>query len=427
MSNSEINCELVVVGAGMAGMAATLFALNRGISTVQVGIASEIIFATGLIDLMGVHPIESGKTWENPWEAIDALVHDIPGHPYARLGKRDIKTAIDEFLSFLNGSGLAYGHQEDRNSKVITPVGTLKYTYCVPRTMWNQVVALKDGRPGLIVDIRGLKGFSARQITQSLKAFWTNLRHVQISFPDTEHLGEVYTEPMARSLALSKTRGKLAQLVRPHLKDSEVVGFPAFFGMHDTLKIHSDLEKKIGVPLFEIPTMPPSIPGLRIKELFEVRLPDLGARLLYQKKVLSVRQNNKSFILEIGDSISEYTVRAKGIILASGRFIGGGLHAGRKRIQESIFDLPVYQPTERIEWHSHDFLDPRGHLINRAGLEIDDQFRPLDASGNPAFDTLFAAGSILAHQDWIRMKCGSGLAIASAYGAVDSFKGQMKL
>jgi glycerol-3-phosphate dehydrogenase subunit B len=31
---------------------------------------------------------------------------------------------------------------------------------------------------------------------------------------------------------------------------------------------------------------------------------------------------------------------------------------------------------------------------------------------------LFAIGSILAHQDWIRMKCGSGLAIATAYGAV---------
>ena len=29
-----------------------------------------------------------------------------------------------------------------------------------------------------------------------------------------------------------------------------------------------------------------------------------------------------------------------------------------------------------------------------------------------------AAGAILAHQDWVRRKCGSGLAIATAYGAV---------
>jgi glycerol-3-phosphate dehydrogenase subunit B len=26
----------------------------------------------------------------------------------------------------------------------------------------------------------------------------------------------------------------------------------------------------------------------------------------------------------------------------------------------------------------------------------------------------------LAHQDWMRMKCGSGLAIATAYGAVNA-------
>jgi glycerol-3-phosphate dehydrogenase subunit B len=83
--------------------------------------------------------------------------------------------------------------------------------------------------------------------------------------------------------------------------------------------------------------------------------------------------------------------------------------------------LPVHQPQGRREWHRDNFLDSRGHPVNRAGVEIDDSFRPLDRAGRPVFDTLFAAGSILAHQDWMRMKCGSGLAIATAYGAVSSF------
>jgi len=42
-------------------------------------------------------------------------------------------------------------------------------------------------------------------------------------------------------------------------------------------------------------------------------------------------------------------------------------------------------------------------------------------SGRPAFKLLFAAGSILAHQDWMRMKCGSGLALATGFAAVQSF------
>ena len=141
-----------------------------------------------------------------------------------------------------------------------------------------------------------------------------------------------------------------------------------------------------------------------------------------QKRVLETRQPvNGNFELSIGRLNREHTVVCQGVILASGRFIGGGLHADRKRIQETIFDLPVFQPSNRTQWHRRNFLDLRGHLVNRAGLEIDETFRPLDQSGRPAFPTLFAAGSILAHQDWKRQKCGSGLAIATAFGAVKSF------
>jgi glycerol-3-phosphate dehydrogenase subunit B len=74
----------------------------------------------------------------------------------------------------------------------------------------------------------------------------------------------------------------------------------------------------------------------------------------------------------------------------------------------------------RAEWHRRDFLDARGHLVNQAGLEIDDAFRPLNSSHRPVFRRLFAAGSILAHNDWKRLKCGAGIAIATAFGAAQS-------
>ena len=40
-------CELMVIGTGMAGYAAALFAANQGLSVIQVGITSEIVFASG--------------------------------------------------------------------------------------------------------------------------------------------------------------------------------------------------------------------------------------------------------------------------------------------------------------------------------------------------------------------------------------------
>jgi len=417
----EITCELAVIGAGMTGMAASLFAANRGVDTVQIGVASQIIFSSGLLDLLGVHPVEEGNTWDDPFLALDQLIADLPDHPYARVEKSHILKAFQEVTGFLAEGGLVYQVNEGRNTHVITSLGTLKPTYGVPRTMWNSVKALEEKRPGLIIDIKGLRGFSALQITETLKPVWPGLRHARILFPDMQSTQELYTEPMARSLAVPENRKKLADLIRSLAKDVGIVGLPAILGMQDSHDVQQHLEEMIGLPLFEIPTMPPSIPGLRIRETFEMKLPEKGVRLQYQNRVSQISRDKDAFLLEIGSNSPVSRVRARGVILATGRFLGKGLYADRKLIREPLLNLPVYQPGIRPDWHRFDFMDPRGHLINRAGLEIDDRFRPLDNSGKPVFDNLFAAGSILAHQDWMRMKCGSGMAMATAYAAVHAF------
>jgi len=68
-------------------------------------------------------------------------------------------------------------------------------------------------------------------------------------------------------------------------------------------------------------------------------------------------------------------------------------------VNESIFDLPVFKPENRELWHGDRLFEPGGHAINQAGLETDDMLRPLGADGQPALESLFAAGIILAHQD----------------------------
>jgi glycerol-3-phosphate dehydrogenase subunit B len=417
-----LKCDLCVIGSGLAGMAATLFAATRGLSVVQAGHTGEIIFASGLLDLLGVHPVSEKRLWSDPWAALDALKRDIPDHPYARLKKDDIKAALDEILSFLEEAGLTYHRHMDHNSSVLTALGTIKPTYCVPHTMWNGVRALEKKPACLIIDIRGLKGFSARQIAASLQNGWTDLRATRISFPGSDHLSEVYAEHMANALLLPHNREKLAEVVRPFIKKSKIVGLPAILGLYRTHEVLSHLEELIGLPLFEIPTIPPSVPGLRLKEAFERGLRPKSVQYFSLKRALQVRQPaDGHFETHIGSNDVEHIVHSRGIILASGRFIGGGLQADRKRIRETIFGLPVYQPASRAKWHRRNFLDSRGHLINQSGLEIDDKFRPLNHSRQPAFESLFAAGSILAHNDWKRMKCGAGLAIATAFGAVNSF------
>lgn len=420
---NSIECELAVIGNGMAGMASALFAANRGLSTAQVGVTGEIIFASGLLDLLGVHPVEEQKLWQDPWSGIEALTREIPKHPYARLKKREIEAAFDELISFLKGEGLLYRGQKGQNSEMIMPLGTTKLTYCIPQSMWGGVKALEERSPCLLVDFHGLNDFSATQIAEILKDRWPDLRSARVIFPGNDQVRELFAgENMAQTMELSKNREQLAQTVRPLIGDAQSIGMPAIFGMNRTGEIIAELEKQVGVPIFEIPTMPVSIPGLRLNDTFVRGLRGKGVRRFSQKRVLKVHQEpGGGFILDIGNNRVEKSVHTNGVILASGRFWGRGLLADRKQIREPIFNLPVYQPEGREGWHHKDFLDLRGHPVNRAGLEIDDLFRPLDSSGGPAFERLFAAGSILAHQDWMRMKCGSGLAISSAYAAVNAF------
>ncbi|UCF91523.1 MAG: glycerol-3-phosphate dehydrogenase subunit GlpB [Desulfobacterales bacterium] len=413
------DCELTVIGTGMAGMAAALFAANRGLSTVQVGHSGGILFASGLLDLMGVHPVAAQKVWQDPWAAIDALVRDEPHHPYARIKKEDIRAAFDELLGFLNEAGLGYRRNGERNTQVLTSLGTVKPTYAVPETMWTGAQAFANKIPCLLVDFQGMREYSARQMAAIQKERWPALQTLRVVFPDTENVAEVYTGLMAQALESPATRKKLVERVRPHAQGVEAVGLPAIFGLYRTREILADLTNGIGVPVFEIPTLPVSVPGLRLKETFEFKLPAKGIRALRQQQVLEARPSSQGgFRLGIGDKAIEHYLHTRSIILASGRFLGKGLLAERKRIRETIFDLPVSQPVSRSGWHQKSFLDPRGHAFNRAGLEVDHCFRPLDAGGRPAFPALFAAGSILAHQDWVRMKCGSGVAIATAYAAV---------
>lgn len=419
--NNVYDCA--VIGSGMAGMAASLYAANRGLSTVQFGDVGGILFSSGLLDLLCVHPISEQVIWSDPWAAIQQLRQDIPKHPYGLLTDEEIQSSFDEMLSFLAEAGLAYVCEKSRNLQVITSMGTLKHSYCVPASMHAGTQAFEKKAPCLLVDFKGFKEYSAAQIAATLADTWPNLQALRLTFPGTEHKTEVFTAHIARALESPQTCGQVAKLVKANLKGAVAVGFPAVLGIVKTASIVEQLTREIGVPVFEIPTMPTSVPGLRLKTLFDNHLPRKGITRLNPKRVERVvRTGDGTFSIDAPDYTSTHRVTARGIILATGRFMGKGLVSTRTTIKESIFDLPVTQPESRKDWHSADFFNPSGHPVNMAGLETDRALRPLGRSGKPAYENLFAAGTILAHQDWIRMKCGVGLALATAHRAVSELK-----
>jgi len=421
-------CDLAIIGAGISGLSAALFAARHGLETILIGQVSEIMFSSGCFDLLGIHPIAEKKQWSAPWDAVAQLRQDIPGHPYAKLTASEIADAFQIVRDFLQQGGYPYCVRPGVNVPVLTAMGTCKLTYAVPHTMNNGIDLQADRRPCLIVGIRGLKGFSAHQVVAAASDQWPGLSAATVTFPNTEHQEEVYAEPMARRMELPETRRRFADAVKPHLKSAQGVGLPPILGVYRTTEVRAHIEQLLGVPVFELPSMPPATPGLRIKEIFFQHLPRDGVQVLAPKRVerASIEPDGR-FKLEIGENgAADTSVLATGVILATGRFMGQGLKAERSGIHESLFNLPVFQPAQRQHWHRHTFLDPRGHRINCCGIETDSRFQPLGADGRPVVSNLYACGAILAHSDWMRMKCGSGVAMASAYAAVNAFAKQRR-
>jgi len=420
---AEKKADLVVIGAGLAGSAATAFAATRGIKTVQVGLTlGHTLFASGVLDLLGIHPLSPRNRWEDPWAGIAALINDQPEHPYAKAGLENIRKAWQSFLEILQRAGLRYCGWPGRNATLATCAGTLKTTYRVPQTMWPGVLGLNEKRAVLIIDFEGMKEFSGARIVETIGARWPGLRTQRLKFPCAFIGADRQNFFMAEALESSQVRSELAEAIAPFLQSAELIGMPAILGLQQPEEVTADLEQKLGASIFEIPTMPPSVPGLRLKEAIEKEAMRAGAVILHGMRATAVKSKGRRCVgvsIEAGRSRME--VEAGALILATGRFLGGGLAASRSGIRETLLDLPVHQPKQREDWHRASFLDPDGHPINRAGLEIDGSFRPLGRNGRIAYENLYAAGSLLAHQDWIRMKCGAGLAISTAFGAVQRF------
>ncbi|ETR73410.1 MAG: Anaerobic glycerol-3-phosphate dehydrogenase subunit B [Candidatus Magnetoglobus multicellularis str. Araruama] len=344
------------------------------------------------------------------------LCQDIPNHPYAFLSKDQILKAAKLWLNFLETMTISYDYIPNKNINAITPIGSQKLTHAAPKHIWTGISCFMQRQSALLIDIDGLKGFSARQIKEALQNDWPELETARISFPNTS--GEVFTGHMASALESSSVQKQLSDLLLPRVQRVQCIGFPAILGSHYHQKVCENLEQMLGKPIFEIPTLPPSMPGIRLRNAITQGLTKKGGQL-FQNSVTHVEPDGKYGFIATSD---HKKIFAKNIILATGRFMGKGLIANRKTIQEPLLQLPVYQPESRKNWHDKQFFNPKGHDIHQAGIEVDNTFRPIDQDKKVLYEHLFAIGSILAHNDWMRHKCGSGLAVATAFGAVQQIR-----
>jgi glycerol-3-phosphate dehydrogenase subunit B len=174
----------------------------------------------------------------------------------------------------------------------------------------------------------------------------------------------------------------------------------------------------MGTKVFEIPILPPSVPGKRIFDRFKGWLIEKGVTFLQGHPVSKATVTGKRCQgIEVYHPPVITSYSADRFILATGRFMGGGLKADAERIFEPTFNLPVHQPPSREGWFGDAFFADLPHPIHQAGVLANASLQPVDERGNVLLKNVWVAGSLLAHHHCIEEKSREGIEISTGYMA----------
>jgi glycerol-3-phosphate dehydrogenase subunit B len=395
--------DVIVVGMGLSGLMAAKIATEMGkkILIVGKGMGSLCLFSN-TIDVLGTFP----KTMKMN-DGLSLWIEDHPEHPYSKVGWERIEEALSSFSSLFS---LPYSFKTIANENCLIPTGagTFRPTYLIPNTMVAGT-SLRESN-GIIVGFKGFKDFYAHYVADQLKC-----RGITLSLPETFHQ-EITATALARLMEKESSRKAIGKEIKKQIHGENRVGFPAILGLQDPIKVKKGLEEFIGAEVFEIPILPPSIPGIRVFNRFKEWLIQRGVTFLFGHSISKATLKGKRCegINVSNPPISNF-YSADRFILATGRFIGGGLKADEEKISEPIFDLPVYQPKSRDDWFGNSFLN--SHPIHQAGILTGPSFWPVDEKGNLVLENVWIAGSILANHHCIDEKSREGIEIATGYWA----------
>lgn len=414
--------DVIVIGIGLAGLTAgvRLAQAGRRVLMLAKGVGGTHL-GSGTIDVLGY----GDGLIERPAAAFPDFLVARPDHPYARTGLPALRAAAAWFLRTLEADGYPFAGSLEDNLLLPTAVGAVKPSALVARTM--AAGDLRTGGPAVIVGFRNLKDFYPALLSDNLSharlpdGAGVSARPILVDPPGLTGEADLSPLDLARAFDRPDFRAALAADVRPQLRPGERVGFPAVIGLRDPLAAWQDLEGRLGAPVFEIPMLPPSIPGMRIFERLDRALRAAGARVHIGFPVIEAHvARGRCTGVTTGGAARPYTWRAQHVVLATGGIASGGIVAESDgTIREAVFGLPlVGLPASESPRFLPGYFDR--HPFNRVGLAVDDSLRPLDSGGRPVIINVRAAGAMLAHAEPWREKSGDGISLATGYRAADS-------
>ncbi len=343
--------DVIVAGAGIAGITAAAAASNRGLRVALVSTGpGSFVLGAGCVEIQNMD-------WTTP----------------------SLEEAIDFFTNLTESAGCGFRGGLGQARSIPTILGSFQTVSMAPFYMWN-------GDPSAasrvaVAGIRGLSTFDSSFVADRL-AYHSKKLGQSTTYIATEIKLSTEADTLPGTLQFANRYDRevaFREEVRDALKDTagavKLIILPGILGLKSGWKEIDWLERELGCMICELPTLPPSIPGMRLFNRLEARLRKMGVEIYTGFPIQQLEIENghcKGVLLET--PARALRIGGESLILATGPFSG-----------------------KLLGTHSYGFSH---------------DLRPVDTSGAVIANNIFGAGAILRNSS---ARGGNAKAVLSGY------------
>lgn len=427
-----MNFDVVIIGGGLAGLTCGIALQKSGkhCAIINNGQAA-IDFASGSFDLLNRLP--DGRNVHKFSENLTALGSQLPTHPYHLIGAERVLNkakAFEELAQCLNLNLL--GNMEENHFRV-TGLGALRSTWLSP----NSVPTVKGNNsfPYRKIAVLGVEGYHDFQPVLLAENLLLNpsfshceLKTGFLNIPALDHLRENAREfrsvNIAQILEHKLKFDDLVEEIKTSAKDAEAVFLPACFGLENQ-DFMSALCQATHLPLFELPTLPPSLLGMRQHFQLRHHFEKLGGLMMNGDSAIKAHFDNH-VVRSIQTRLHKNEeITADHFVLASGSFFSKGLVSNFDKIVEPVFNADIigvgdFNSDNRFTWTNRRFANAQPY--QSAGVVINNKCQ-IQKEGK-YITNLYAIGNIIGGFNALELGCGSGVAVITALTVADEIRGE---
>jgi glycerol-3-phosphate dehydrogenase subunit B len=415
-----MKADIAVVGSGLAALVATRTLQQAGRNAVLIwpGLSS-LYFTYATIDVLGYADLTTTEPIEQPEVGVAQLIADHPDHPYARAGLDALRSGTTLLIEWLRDAGFSWQGSLAHNLLLPTAIGTPKPSCLVPDSM--AAGDLRRDEPIVFCGFSGYEDFVPELAASNLARAWgrgdQSVRALRVALPGFEP-GRLFTSiDLARSFESETFRREVASGLRTVLGDGTVrIGMPAVLGLTHDSDVHARFENEIGHPVFEIPTLPPSVLGLRLFDRLRKHIQEIGVEMIWAAPAHEADvSDGRCRRIHLKSAGRELPIEARAYILALEDTVDGALRAGVHDVIDPFFHQTLAHhavPTERTD---ESLFKPQPFAS--VGYPVTGRLQPTAADGRALAGNVFVAGGAIAGYDPVGTKSRGGLAIATGYRA----------